>query len=76
MKQIKTLTELCAERIISNFTLFKSNVDLLPQELQKKLQNKLNKKEFDSKYERINGKIYARCHSPIIVSSDWGNYKQ
>lgn len=53
---IKTLKEICTNHIASDIGFFKKKLDVLPVELK----DDIEEKDFNNKYQRIDGILYAR----------------
>lgn len=68
---MKTLKELCKDKIISRYSFFKESLDILPNELKEEVKNG----EFNSNYQIIDGKVYPRKSQPCVISNDWLTYK-
>lgn len=72
---MKTLTEMCKDKIVNHYSFFKNKLDVLPHDIKEEIiEQKRN--EFDAKYQIIYGRIYPKEQQVYIINSDWRNYSK
>jgi hypothetical protein len=67
---MKTLKNTCISQILANYSIFKDNLNILPNELQEDIKDQ----DFNNRYQIINGRVYARSPN-CLDNGDWESYK-
>ena len=69
---MKQLTEICKSAILTKYSVFKPELNRLPNDLKEEIEKK---GEFNSKYQVIGGKIYPRDQQQPVTLYDWATYR-